>query len=79
MWLFCSCLCSITYNGSMDSPVPLYPTDFPPSYETVMGLRGDSQVRGGGLWAGDGQAGLGSCSACALTALSHRPPCLTRS
>ncbi|XP_009076164.1 PREDICTED: protein FAM189B, partial [Acanthisitta chloris] len=33
----------ITYNGSMDSPVPLYPTDFPPSYETVMGLRGDSQ------------------------------------
>ena len=28
----------------MDSPVPLYPTDFPPSYETVMGLRGDSQV-----------------------------------
>ncbi|RLV87490.1 hypothetical protein DV515_00015622 [Chloebia gouldiae] len=35
---------SITYNGSMDSPVPLYPTDFPPSYETVMGLRGDSQV-----------------------------------
>ncbi|XP_056366619.1 protein ENTREP3 isoform X2 [Oenanthe melanoleuca] len=35
---------SITYNGSMDSPVPLYPTDFPPSYETVMGLRGDSQA-----------------------------------
>ncbi|XP_058016811.1 protein ENTREP3 isoform X1 [Ahaetulla prasina] len=35
---------SITYNGSMDSPVPLYPTDFPPSYEAVMGLRGDSQV-----------------------------------
>ncbi|RMB93900.1 hypothetical protein DUI87_29636 [Hirundo rustica rustica] len=34
----------ITYNGSMDSPVPLYPTDFPPSYETVMGLRGDSQA-----------------------------------
>ncbi|XP_059574673.1 protein ENTREP3 [Alligator mississippiensis] len=35
---------SITYNGSMDSPVPLYPTDFPPSYETVMGLQGDSQA-----------------------------------
>lgn len=35
---------SITYNGSMDSPVPLYPTDFPPSYEAVMGLNGDSQV-----------------------------------
>ena len=42
--LFRSPLRSITYNGSMDSPVPLYPTDFPPSYETVMGLRGDSQV-----------------------------------
>lgn len=38
---------SITYNGSMDSPVPLYPTDCPPSYEAVMGLRGDSQVRAG--------------------------------
>uniref|UniRef100_A0A2I3HIF5 Endosomal transmembrane epsin interactor 3 n=1 Tax=Nomascus leucogenys TaxID=61853 RepID=A0A2I3HIF5_NOMLE len=36
---------SITYNGSMDSPVPLYPTDCPPSYEAVMGLRGDSQAR----------------------------------
>ncbi|XP_074837334.1 protein ENTREP3 isoform X2 [Carettochelys insculpta] len=35
---------SITYNGSMDSPVPLYPTDFPPSYETVMGLRAASQA-----------------------------------
>ncbi|XP_038239080.1 protein FAM189B isoform X2 [Dermochelys coriacea] len=35
---------SITYNGSMDSPVPLYPTDFPPSYETVMGLRAGSQA-----------------------------------
>lgn len=35
---------SITYNGSMDSPVPLYPTDCPPSYEAVMGLRGDSQA-----------------------------------
>ncbi|XP_061462510.1 protein ENTREP3 isoform X2 [Rhineura floridana] len=35
---------SITYNGSMDSPVPLYPTDFPPSYEAVMGLHGDSQM-----------------------------------
>ncbi|XP_030042212.1 protein ENTREP3 isoform X2 [Microcaecilia unicolor] len=35
---------SITYNGSMDSPIPLYPTDFPPSYETVMGLQGDSQA-----------------------------------
>ncbi|XP_069506212.1 protein ENTREP3 isoform X2 [Ambystoma mexicanum] len=35
---------SITYNGSMDSPIPLHPTDFPPSYESVMGLRGDSQA-----------------------------------
>ncbi|KAM9114421.1 protein ENTREP3 isoform 2-T2 [Pangshura tecta] len=35
---------SITYNGSMDSPMPLYPTDFPPSYETVMGLRAVSQA-----------------------------------
>lgn len=53
MWLFCSCLHSITYNGSMDSPVPLYPTDFPPSYETVMGLRGDSQVGVMWPWAGE--------------------------
>ena len=44
---------SITYNGSMDSPVPLYPTDCPPSYEAVMGQRGDSQVRAG-LGAGWG-------------------------
>ncbi|XP_068107581.1 protein ENTREP3 isoform X4 [Hyperolius riggenbachi] len=35
---------SITYNGSMDSPIPLYPTDFPPSYESVMGIREDSQA-----------------------------------
>ncbi|XP_040187995.1 protein FAM189B [Rana temporaria] len=35
---------SITYNGSMESPIPLYPTDFPPSYESVMGLREDSQA-----------------------------------
>ncbi|XP_073408441.1 protein ENTREP3 isoform X6 [Dendrobates tinctorius] len=35
---------SITYNGSMDSPVPLYPADFPPSYESVMGIREDSQA-----------------------------------
>ena len=49
--VFHSPLRSITYNGSMDSPVPLYPTDFPPSYETVMGLRGDSQV---GVTAGRG-------------------------
>ncbi|KAM4690047.1 protein ENTREP3-like [Rhinophrynus dorsalis] len=35
---------SITYNGSMDSPIPLYPTDFPPSYESVMGMREDSQA-----------------------------------
>ncbi|KAJ1080656.1 hypothetical protein NDU88_000850 [Pleurodeles waltl] len=35
---------SITYNGSMDSPIPLHPTDFPPSYESVMGIRGDSQA-----------------------------------
>ncbi|XP_030249871.1 protein FAM189B isoform X2 [Sparus aurata] len=30
---------SITYNGSMESPVPLYPTDCPPPYEAVMGQR----------------------------------------
>lgn len=35
---------SITYNGSMDSPIPLYPIDFPPSYESVMGIREDSQA-----------------------------------
>ncbi|XP_073493395.1 protein ENTREP3 isoform X2 [Phyllobates terribilis] len=35
---------SITYNGSMDSPIPLYPVDFPPSYESVMGIREDSQA-----------------------------------
>ncbi|XP_069625293.1 protein ENTREP3 isoform X2 [Ranitomeya imitator] len=35
---------SITYNGSMDSPIPLYPADFPPSYESVMGIREDSQA-----------------------------------
>ncbi|KAM9294624.1 protein ENTREP3 [Gastrophryne carolinensis] len=35
---------SITYNGSMESPIPLYPTDFPPSYESVMGIREDSQA-----------------------------------
>ncbi|XP_066465021.1 protein ENTREP3 isoform X2 [Eleutherodactylus coqui] len=35
---------SITYNGSMDSPIPLYPVDFPPSYESVMGMREDSQA-----------------------------------
>lgn len=36
---------SITYNGSMESPVPLYPTDCPPPYEAVMGQRAASQVR----------------------------------
>ncbi|XP_041035633.1 protein FAM189B [Carcharodon carcharias] len=35
---------SITYNGSMDSPVPLYPTDFPPPYEAVIGNSTASQV-----------------------------------
>uniref|UniRef100_A0A3B3TP14 Family with sequence similarity 189 member B n=1 Tax=Poecilia latipinna TaxID=48699 RepID=A0A3B3TP14_9TELE len=35
---------SITYNGSMESPVPLYPTDCPPPYETVMGQRAASQA-----------------------------------
>uniref|UniRef100_A0A3P9PVU1 Uncharacterized protein n=1 Tax=Poecilia reticulata TaxID=8081 RepID=A0A3P9PVU1_POERE len=35
---------SITYNGSMESPVPLYPTDCPPPYEAVMGQRAASQV-----------------------------------
>ncbi|KAK7878854.1 hypothetical protein WMY93_030880 [Mugilogobius chulae] len=34
---------SITYNGSMESPVPLYPTDCPPPYEAVMGQRAASQ------------------------------------
>uniref|UniRef100_A0A8C7C3N8 Family with sequence similarity 189 member B n=1 Tax=Oncorhynchus kisutch TaxID=8019 RepID=A0A8C7C3N8_ONCKI len=38
---------SITYNGSMESPVPLYPTDCPPPYELVMGQRAASQVSGG--------------------------------
>lgn len=28
----------------MDSPIPLYPVDFPPSYESVMGIREDSQA-----------------------------------
>ncbi|XP_064416258.1 protein ENTREP3 [Latimeria chalumnae] len=35
---------SITYNGSMESPVPLYPMDFPPPYEAVVGQRTDSQA-----------------------------------
>ncbi|XP_028971899.2 protein FAM189B isoform X2 [Esox lucius] len=35
---------SITYNGSMESPVPLYPTDCPPPYELVMGQRAASQA-----------------------------------
>ncbi|KAG5856418.1 hypothetical protein ANANG_G00007750 [Anguilla anguilla] len=35
---------SITYNGSMESPVPLYPTDCPPPYEAVMGQRVASQA-----------------------------------
>uniref|UniRef100_A0A8C7YKX1 Family with sequence similarity 189 member B n=1 Tax=Oryzias sinensis TaxID=183150 RepID=A0A8C7YKX1_9TELE len=35
---------SITYNGSMESPVPLYPTDCPPPYEAVMGQRIASQA-----------------------------------
>ncbi|KAJ8287910.1 hypothetical protein COCON_G00005690, partial [Conger conger] len=35
---------SITYNGSMESPVPLYPTDCPPPYEAVMGQRVSSQA-----------------------------------
>lgn len=35
---------SITYNGSMESPVPLYPTDCPPPYEVVMGQRAASQA-----------------------------------
>uniref|UniRef100_A0A3B5B9X9 Family with sequence similarity 189 member B n=1 Tax=Stegastes partitus TaxID=144197 RepID=A0A3B5B9X9_9TELE len=34
----------ITYNGSMESPVPLYPTDCPPPYEAVMGKRAASQA-----------------------------------
>uniref|UniRef100_A0A3Q0RQT4 Family with sequence similarity 189 member B n=1 Tax=Amphilophus citrinellus TaxID=61819 RepID=A0A3Q0RQT4_AMPCI len=34
----------ITYNGSMESPVPLYPTDCPPPYEAVMGQRAASQA-----------------------------------
>lgn len=43
LWLFL-CVCSITYNGSMESPVPLYPTDCPPPYEAVIGQRDPSQV-----------------------------------
>ncbi|KAK1151656.1 protein FAM189B [Acipenser oxyrinchus oxyrinchus] len=35
---------SITYNGSMESPAPLYPTDCPPPYEAVMGQRAGSQA-----------------------------------
>ncbi|XP_055065930.2 protein ENTREP3 [Misgurnus anguillicaudatus] len=35
---------SVTYNGSMESPVPLYPTDCPPPYEAVMGQRAASQA-----------------------------------
>ncbi|XP_056617639.1 protein ENTREP3 [Triplophysa dalaica] len=35
---------SVTYNGSMESPVPLYPTDCPPPYEAVMGQRATSQA-----------------------------------
>uniref|UniRef100_A0A672L041 Uncharacterized protein n=1 Tax=Sinocyclocheilus grahami TaxID=75366 RepID=A0A672L041_SINGR len=35
---------SVTYNGSMGSPVPLYPTDCPPPYEAVIGQRAPSQV-----------------------------------
>lgn len=35
---------SITYNGSMESPVPLYPKDCPPPYEVVMGQRAASQA-----------------------------------
>ncbi|XP_069796669.1 protein ENTREP2-like [Narcine bancroftii] len=38
---------SITYNGSMDSPVPLYPSDYPPPYETVMRYSTTSQVTDG--------------------------------
>ncbi|KTF87121.1 hypothetical protein cypCar_00032038 [Cyprinus carpio] len=34
---------SVTYNGSMESPVPLYPTDCPPPYEAVIGQRAPSQ------------------------------------
>ncbi|XP_052002687.1 protein ENTREP3-like isoform X1 [Xyrauchen texanus] len=35
---------SVTYNGSMESPVPLYPTDCPPPYEAVMGQRAPSEA-----------------------------------
>jgi len=42
---FSVCTCSVTYNGSMESPVPLYPTDCPPPYEAVMGQRASSQVK----------------------------------
>ncbi|XP_042628364.1 protein FAM189B-like isoform X1 [Cyprinus carpio] len=35
---------SVTYNGSMESPVPLYPTDCPPPYEAVIGQRAPSQA-----------------------------------
>ncbi|XP_067884541.1 protein ENTREP3, partial [Heterodontus francisci] len=35
---------SITYNGSMESPGPLYPTDFPPPYEAIIGNSITSQI-----------------------------------
>ncbi|XP_059836066.1 protein ENTREP2-like [Hypanus sabinus] len=35
---------SITYNGSMGSPVPLYPSDFPPPYEAVIRHGSTSQT-----------------------------------
>lgn len=67
---------SITYNGSMESPVPLYPTDCPPPYEAVMGQRAASQVRL--------HMCVGVCSVCcahsqfwSLIILTSRPRCMT--
>ncbi|XP_007231210.3 protein FAM189B isoform X3 [Astyanax mexicanus] len=54
---------SITYNGSMESPVPLYPTDCPPPYEAVMGQRAPSQATVFDSHAGELSAERGTSTA----------------
>ncbi|XP_066538847.1 protein ENTREP3 isoform X2 [Hoplias malabaricus] len=54
---------SITYNGSMESPVPLYPTDCPPPYEAVMGQRASSQATVFDTHAGELSAERGTSTA----------------
>ncbi|KAL7886676.1 hypothetical protein AOLI_G00043970 [Acnodon oligacanthus] len=54
---------SITYNGSMESPVPLYPTDCPPPYEAVMGQRAPSQATVFDTHAGELSAERGTSTA----------------